>query len=114
MIQVPASDVFDAIQLVKSLAELQPGETLDHKWGFVRREGFDEASAAAPKRAEKHRPKSPYEAFGMAIEMHVPGYRIANPGQSKAEGLWRQANPIAVADEIYDNYLMRKEGHLGD
>ena len=77
---VSTADVFELLELVTGLQRLEGGEALDHPWGFVRREA----------------------------ETDGRGFRLAAPGQSKAEGNWVSDVAIELAHEMYEGQLRRR------
>lgn len=104
MIQVPTSDVFEALDLVSKLVNLKPGESVDHKWGFIRREATTQnvAGVEVPVEMEEH-----HWVTAAGITMPIPGFRVADPGQAGAEGNWRGHNAVALVSELYETYLVR-------
>lgn len=87
---IPSSVAFEVIRLIEKLGRLQPGETLDHPWGFVRREEI---------------PKTEFGVFSFPDLLQPPGFRLAAPGQSGAEGNWREGVILPLVDEMLENHL---------
>lgn len=105
MTDVPSSDVFQALDLVSRLVNLRPGEAVDHKWGYIRREATREnvAGIEVPLEMQDH-----HWVEALGIRLPVPGFRVADPGQSEAEGNWRGHNAVALVGELYETQLIRK------